>query len=80
MTPSLYTQQGYRLLPVAPNGKVSLVKDWPQKATQDPAILEEYWRQCPEANIGLATGEASGCFVLDVDVKKEARGEQSLER
>ncbi|QBQ56231.1 bifunctional DNA primase/polymerase [Nitrosococcus wardiae] len=74
-----YAQQGYRLLPVKPNSKVPFLKEWTKKATRDPAILEDYWRQYPQANIGLATGEDSGCFVLDVDVKKDAPGEQSLE-
>ena len=35
-------------------------------ASNDPATIEEWWRQEPDANIGVATGQ-SGLTVLDVD-------------
>ena len=43
--------------PLVPNG----VKD----ASQDPRIVENWWRSRPDANIGIATG--SGIAVLDID-------------
>jgi hypothetical protein len=36
-------------------------------ATTDQAQIREWWRRFPEANIGLATGEASGLVAVDVD-------------
>jgi putative DNA primase/helicase len=36
-------------------------------ATSDLAAIAKWWRRWPDANIGLATGEASGVDVLDVD-------------
>ncbi|MDD3580091.1 MAG: bifunctional DNA primase/polymerase [Desulfobacca sp.] len=36
-------------------------------ATTDQAIIREWWTQYPEANIGVATGQASGLVVLDID-------------
>jgi putative DNA primase/helicase len=42
-----------------------------------------WWEQYPNANIGLLTGEESGIFVLDIDIKTEAttpyNGEITLE-
>jgi hypothetical protein len=38
-----------------------------KEATTDEAAIREWWGQWPEANIGIATGEASGIVVLDVD-------------
>jgi putative DNA primase/helicase len=39
-----------------------------KEATCDEALIRQWWRRWPEANIGIATGEA-GLVVIDVDVK-----------
>ena len=36
-------------------------------ATTDPAQIKDWWRDWPDANIGLAAGEPSGVVVIDVD-------------
>jgi hypothetical protein len=36
-------------------------------ATLDPAVIRTWWQRWPDANIGIATGEPSGVFVLDID-------------
>ncbi|HYD87133.1 MAG TPA: bifunctional DNA primase/polymerase [Vitreimonas sp.] len=36
-------------------------------ATTDAAQIEAWWTRWPNANIGMATGAASGVFVLDLD-------------
>lgn len=48
-------------------GKHPLISGWPQRATTDPAVIRQWWQRWPWANIGIATGEVSGFFVLDVD-------------
>lgn len=48
-------------------------------ATSDPEKIRQWWTKSPEANIGLATGSRSKRVVLDVDIKKGKRGDQSLE-
>lgn len=48
-------------------------------ATADESIIREWWTQWPDANIGLATGRASGRVVLDVDIKKGKQGDVSLQ-
>ena len=38
-------------------------------ATRDKDQIRWWWTDWPNANIGVATGPASGCFVLDIDAK-----------
>ncbi|MFJ4987922.1 bifunctional DNA primase/polymerase [Streptomyces sp. NPDC088732] len=48
-------------------GKHPVHKRWQVEASTDWAAVARWWRAAPTANIGIATGEASGIFVLDVD-------------
>ena len=59
--------RGWRLFPVKANGKQPLIEEWPTIATCDLAQLEAWAAQSPACNWGLATGKASGLFVIDVD-------------
>lgn len=38
-------------------------------ATTDPDTIRRYWSEHPTANIAMATGEASGIIVVDLDVR-----------
>lgn len=58
-------------------GKHPVLRDWQEAATADPATIRRWWTHTyGGANIGLATGAASGVIVLDVDLDKG--GAQSL--
>ena len=48
-------------------GKHPRIKGWKEYATTDPDQIREWWKLWPDANIGLATGAASGVIALDVD-------------
>lgn len=48
-------------------GKHPLITGWEKEATTDWAQVAKWWRDNPKSNIGIATGEASGIIVLDVD-------------
>lgn len=48
-------------------GKHQRIADWPNQATTDAATIQQWWRLWPDANLGIATGQASGFFVVDVD-------------
>jgi hypothetical protein len=67
---------GNAVFPLLPCGKTPLTKHGFKDATTDPNIITKWWTQWPDANIGLATGHASGCIVLDID---GADGNSSLE-
>ncbi len=49
-------------------GKHPRIPDWPHKATTDLSTITLWWQKWPRANIGLATGRASGVVALDVDI------------
>lgn len=48
-------------------GKHPRISAWQSNATDNKRQLERWWKQWPEANIGVATGEKSGLFVIDID-------------
>lgn len=48
-------------------GKHPRISNGFKGATTDVAVLRDWWGRWPNANIGLATGPASGAWVLDID-------------
>jgi hypothetical protein len=54
--------------PITPNG----LKD----ATTDPATIDAWWSESPQANVAIRTGACSGLGVMDIDPRKG--GEESL--
>jgi hypothetical protein len=57
-------------------GKHPRTKHGVNDATTDEPTIREWWRKCPDANIGIATGAKSGFVVLDIDPRH--RGDASL--
>jgi Bifunctional DNA primase/polymerase, N-terminal/Primase C terminal 1 (PriCT-1) len=53
---------------------------WKSQATTFQGVIEQWWQQWPDANIGVATGGKSGVIVLDVDMKKGKNGEAELRK
>lgn len=50
-----------------------------KEATDDPDQIRKWWRRNPRFNVGIATGEASGFWVLDVDGEDGANALDALE-
>lgn len=73
-----YAGRGLRVFPVQAGGKRPLLDSWPDRATTDTATLQGWWRQWPNANLAIATGERSGVVVIDIDVKSGVNGFASL--
>jgi hypothetical protein len=48
-------------------GKHPLTKRGFKDASDDEEIVRAWWAEWPDANVGIATGSASGIWVLDVD-------------
>jgi len=48
-------------------GKHPVGKDWTSKATTDETTIRKWFEKRPDYNVGIATGEASGIIVLDMD-------------
>lgn len=65
-----YAAMGWAVLPLQPRAKIplgALVPNGLLDASKDPAVITRWWIQYPDANIGIATGSASGFCALDVD-------------
>jgi len=60
-------QRGLAVLPCQPRGKTPACARGVLDATTDPERINGWWRSVPDLNVGIATGAASGVFVLDVD-------------
>lgn len=63
-------RRGFSVLPLAtrakePNGR--LVPHGVYDASSDPDRVAAWWCDTPDGNIGIATGRASGVFVVDMD-------------
>jgi len=48
-------------------GKHPLTRHGAKDASRDVARIESWWARCSWANVGIATGAASGLVVLDID-------------
>jgi hypothetical protein len=74
-------KRGFRVFPLVVDGRKPAVDKWPERASDDPAIVARYWSDAlgePEHyNIGIATGR--GLVVLDFDCKNGKAGLATLE-
>ncbi len=75
---SRYVAAGFAVFPVARDCRVPLHDGGCHAATVDPDRVPHLFDR--PANIALACGPRSGVFVLDVDVKSEVDGFDSLRR
>lgn len=74
-----YAKSGFKVFPLTPQSKSKQVlKSWKEEATQDIDTIEQWWTQNPYYNIGLVTG--GGLLVIDIDVKNNKNGFQSLQQ
>lgn len=81
MSPALdsalaYASRGWPVFPLVPNKKTPLTDNGLKDATREPAIIRQWFRQSPNAGVGIATGE--GLILLDVDMKNGHDGNASL--
>src|SRR5436305_13689595 len=73
-----YAQIGWPVFPLS--GKVPFKNSQGYKdATTNTGQIKSWWTTHPSANIGLATGNASGVIVLDIDVPEGYYSLKALE-
>ena len=72
-----YSYSKIAIFPLAPCGKNPLLGEWQNRASTDPATVEKWWKDQPNANIAVHVG-MSGLVVLDVDPRNG--GDVSLAR
>src|SRR5262245_56674086 len=59
--------KGIAVFPCQPRGKEPACDTGLHAATTDIERINRWWQAFPDLNIGIATGKASGVFVLDID-------------
>jgi putative DNA primase/helicase len=62
-----YAARGWAVFPCLPRAKEPATRRGFKDATTNPATIRRWWLANPDYNIGIATGIASGIFVLDPD-------------
>ena len=60
-----YAIGGWAVLPL--KGKIPLTEHGVNDASSDLDTITSWWEKWPDANVGVATGTASGIFVVDID-------------
>lgn len=77
-----YLDLGWSIIPVEPKGK-NPIKGflWKKYQTEKPTETEvrDWFKQFPDANIGIITGQISGLIVVDIDGDKGKTSALSLE-
>jgi putative DNA primase/helicase len=68
---------GFYVFPLMPGTKVPMTFNGFKSASNERAIIDDWWSQWPNANIGIAT-EASGLVVLDIDDSSEVSALDTL--
>lgn len=63
----------FSVFPCRRRGKEPLNRHGLKEASTDAAAIRAWWKRWPRANVGIATGTASGIVVLDVDLKADGR-------
>jgi hypothetical protein len=72
-------QLGLRVLPLVPGTKRAALKGWPELATLDDSVIEDWWHgDHYGCGVGIATGAESGIWVLDIDRKRTVDGYATL--
>ncbi len=67
-----YAGLGLAVFPLKAKGKTPLTSHGVKDATKDLKQIERWWDKWQEANIGIATGEASAWLIaIDLDVKPD---------
>lgn len=59
-------------------GKHPIIRNWPEKASNNSQVVIQWWKKYPEANLGVLTGIQSGIMVVDVDPRNG--GNESLKK
>lgn len=67
-----YAELGWRALPITPGKKWPPMQSWPHAASTNPGTIRSWFKGLYRGfGVGIATGEGSGIFAVDVDTYAE---------
>ncbi|WP_425585168.1 bifunctional DNA primase/polymerase [Yinghuangia aomiensis] len=72
-----WAARGWHVVPLVPGGKEPAIRDWPDRASTDRALIARHWERAP-FNIGIVT-EPSRLVVVDLDMPKHAEDKPKKE-
>ena len=66
----------FRVIPLVADGKAPLMsRSWKELATDDPHVLKDWWKEWPDANVGLVMGDRYDA--IDLDMRDDRDGRKS---
>lgn len=68
----------WQVIPLKPKGKTPITPNGLKDGATRQDVIQQWWNDNPNANIGIVTGSVSGIVVLDLDARHG--GLESLER
>jgi hypothetical protein len=75
-----YANRGWRVLPITPGRKHPPIQGWQDAATTDHDTIDNWWTGLyRDHGVGIATGPATGLWVLDIDVSDGKPGRTNLD-
>jgi hypothetical protein len=74
------SQLGFRVFPLVPGTKRPAIEGWKSRATSDLDQIRAWWAggEFTGYPVGIATGPGSGIFIVDIDVRPEYSGFDTL--
>lgn len=72
-----FARRGLRVHPCRPGRKEPILDAWQKVATLDQGQIAKWWRQRPDANVGIACGGPANLLVVDID--PDSGGEASMQ-
>lgn len=73
-----YAQEHFKIFPLKVNSKSEqILKSWKKEATDDRHQVQTWWREYPNANIGVKTGD--GFIVIFVANNNDRNGKEIME-
>jgi len=75
-----YARIGWHVVLLRPGAKFPATVHGLLDATTDEDVIDRWFAENPDANVGVRAGAVSGLVVVDVDIKNNAGGAESLGR